>query len=1043
MNAVLCALVLAAAPAPLRDYLAAPAEVWRKARPLPEGRAIVCRGGMHKGHKVLETALPTLQGKARWRVRYNVCLDRAAHPGLIEVWPREGMSGIGLPATRANWYGGGCLDVLIDGQSVGPYRARFRYAKGERPAVMASWKTPMGDAELAFSCAPGDPRLLIEGRVRPAAPRAPVLVRLRCFPAAFQPPRKRFVVTAKRTLSAPSRAVLAPGEFWLFYGDKAHDAASDPKSAGPCGLMYDPAEMRRVVVRVARYPVETELYLKPRVRAFHLALWVFPKQSNARALAALRAAAAGVIAPTAATRVVKAPPRTLALRGEPAAVIVVPATAPALTQHAAQELSEFLFEMSGATLPIAAECEKPGVNRIVLADARTAAALGAPIDAAALGREGFRLKTAGRDVVIAGGGPAGVLFGAYELLERLGWRCYVEDPLGIVAPKKETIRLPELDVTDRPDFPMRWVAWGEHSFRIRGNAGRRGLPPGFDIQPSVYHAMYRYLNPKDYFETHPEWFALSGGRRKLHNDAKPCTSNPEVALVVAGAMRKLIGEHPHADLVSLAFKDGSSYCECPRCRALDEEGVPRDQSFSRRALLFYNAVAERVSRTNPGVRILAGAYHVYNRPPRDASLAAHPALSLVLCHYTSYCLLHPVTDPTCPRNAEYRKLLLAWKKRVRDVYFYEYYYTDGWCGLPCPLVHVVRKDIPYFHRLGCKGLYTQYGSVWNTFLTDYVASRLLWRADTDVDALLEDFYAKFFAAAKAPMRRYFEALERAAASSKEHLCTCSMCSRDPRFLFSDALMAELRAHLRDARALAKDPLVCARLEKFQTALDYTERYRQFWAKVTAARKESDRSRRAALAEAAVADLAALRGDVRAHPARYRGIVTPHSYHWRYAERAARNLLPRKRRLLRFGKTLMRLPKQWRFALDKKDVGLRRGWYKADFDDSRWASIESGRHWEDQGYAGYDGIAWYRTTFRLTRDQLAGPLALAFAGVDAEATVFLNGERIGAHKGWNDPFLVRLPAAAAREGANALAVRVVDTAARGGMYGDVTLARPGR
>ena len=36
----------------------------------------------------------------------------------------------------------------------------------------------------------------------------------------------------------------------------------------------------------------------------------------------------------------------------------------------------------------------------------------------------------------------------------------------------------------------------------------------------------------------------------------------------------------------------------------------------------------------------------------------------------------------------------------------------------------------------------------------------------------------------------------------------------------------------------------------------------------------------------------------------------------------------------------------------------------NFDDSEWEKINVPSSWENQGFHGYDGYAWYRTSFKL-------------------------------------------------------------------------------
>ena len=56
-------------------------------------------------------------------------------------------------------------------------------------------------------------------------------------------------------------------------------------------------------------------------------------------------------------------------------------------------------------------------------------------------------------------------------------------------------------------------------------------------------------------------------------------------------------------------------------------------------------------------------------------------------------------------------------------------------------------------------------------------------------------------------------------------------------------------------------------------------------------------------------------------------------------------------------------------------------------------------------------------------------------------MYVNGQKLAEHDGWDEPFLVKLLTGSARAGKNSLAVRVTDTSAKGGMYGEVKLVRP--
>jgi hypothetical protein len=1008
---------------------------------LGPGEPFVIEGGMHEGHQSLRwPAMRLDRTDPVYGLNYGVCLDREAHPRMVEVWPRESGVGLGLSApTSCNFYSGGSFDVQLDGVSVGPWKARIeRLIWDDASGYRYTWKMPGATVSVDFIGRDKSDFLLMRGRVVAEDFVDTISVSARCFPSSFAEPRERAIVTGEAEFSAGASVMLKPTSPWAFFMDQHFDEALLPgESRGPCALLFNPEQVQRATVEVGEYQVATTLELAPGQTEFSLALWEFPDVANADALTVLRERVSALDFGSASVELVEAAPRVLVRDGRPAATLVLPAEPTQAEETAALDLQAYLQQMSGAYLPVArGEIPERG-NRVFMG---AVAGYEYPDDVPA-GRAGFTLRTDGRDIFIRGEDDFATLYGACELMEKLGVRWVLPGRIGEVVPEMATVVVPKLDETQRPDFAMRWIGRSEWSYRNKCNGSARSLPRGFNVQPGIYHSQYRFMSTKQYFAEHPDWFALIDGERCDHKDAKPCTTNPEVIRQTAANMAAMLDADPTIDMVSLAYTDGSYYCQCPNCVALDEPGVPKDQSMSRRTLIFYNAVADELMKTHPEAKILAGAYHVYNRPPADPDLKAHPALSLVLCHYTTYCNLHPVNDPTCPPNVAYDKLLRDWQRLIPNVYFYEYYYTDGWRNFPGPLVHAIRSDIPYFRELGCGGLYTQYGLVWNHFLNYYIAGKLLWDADADVDALLADLYEKFFGPAREPMARYYTALIDAIGGSKEHMCLCSLVGHDPRLIFTEELMADLREWLTQAQALAADDrMVTARLRKVAASQEYAERFIEYLNLRDVALAEPPGQKRHELAVQALEAIESLHDEIAADRRKWEGISGPGSYHWRYDLRSARKLAEPPP--LPVGEKLRDLPLKWRFALDPEGVGVGEEWFAADFDDAGWAELNVGQYWEAQGHADYDGIAWYRLAVELTEADLAEPLLIGFEGVDAEAWVYLNGREIGRHDGWDEPFAVRVPADVGLAGAeNLIAVRVFDSSNNGGIYGRITLARP--
>jgi len=124
------------------------------------------------------------------------------------------------------------------------------------------------------------------------------------------------------------------------------------------------------------------------------------------------------------------------------------------------------------------------------------------------------------------------------------------------------------------------------------------------------------------------------------------------------------------------------------------------------------------------------------------------------------------------------------------------------------------------------------------------------------------------------------------------------------------------------------------------------------------------------------------------------------------------------------------------TVGERDPGLvdgRARWADPALDDAGWATIEVPALWESQGYAGMDGVAWYRTTFTLTADEAARGATLSLGPIDDDDVTWINAVEVGRTTGYAAPRRYVVPATALRAGRNVLAIRVADGAGGGGPY----------
>ena len=126
--------------------------------------------------------------------------------------------------------------------------------------------------------------------------------------------------------------------------------------------------------------------------------------------------------------------------------------------------------------------------------------------------------------------------------------------------------------------------------------------------------------------------------------------------------------------------------------------------------------------------------------------------------------------------------------------------------------------------------------------------------------------------------------------------------------------------------------------------------------------------------------------------------------------------------------------------DRGMVGGEPRWAQPDLDDSDWGQIPVPSNWEEVGYEGLDGVAWYRTTVRLSEAEADQALTLHLGPIDDSEITWVNGTEVGRTSGWTEPRVYEVPASALRPGANVIAVRVEDTGGGGGIYGKAAAIR---
>lgn len=472
--------------------------------------------------------------------------------------------------------------------------------------------------------------------------------------------------------------------------------------------------------------------------------------------------------------------------------------------YAAMELADYLEKITGARLEIRQKAPE-GVYPIYIGK-KFRSKMPAAIfrHTGKVKEDGFLLGASSKGVFIYSTTPAGVIYGAYELLKRYGsvrWFFPGED--GEYIEKKKDFSVPETVFTDNPAMELRTfnhVCANIHTDEIARKwllRNKMTLKHQFGGPQHGGGHVFSSLMPDIYFREKPELYCLVDGKRvpQCGNEKlifrnggrggqknQPCTSNPETLQIMKENLIKMIGER-RLNSFNIMNNDSTVWCQCDNCRKLDPETERREGIVSTRFWLLANMLIEEGKKVYPYVKFDCSAYQNYQMPP--AKVKPDKRASITYCVHHR-CYTHSVGDLSCKINERTRKILNAWKNAGLRVSTYEY--TNMLPSFDIhylPLEKVVTEDIKYYASLNGYGYCDEvppkdayYGPRYNSrkireqwrgnFLTYYMQAYFMWNPKGDFEKVLEDIGSKFYGKAWKEMKEYRKILRNAYSSIPAH-----------------------------------------------------------------------------------------------------------------------------------------------------------------------------------------------------------------------------------------------------------------------------------
>ena len=535
------------------------------------------------------------------------------------------------------------------------------------------------------------------------------------------------------------------------------------------------------------------------------------------------------------------------------------------------------------------------------------------------------------------------------------------------------------------------------------------------------------------FKTAPELYALVRGKRSR---GQYCLSNPEVLSAVVADVREQL-KKGRGPIIGMGPNDGGGFCECDKCRALDGDDFDpfsHERAVTDRYIWFFNQVLDKLN-DHPETKIAFYIYHSYMRPPvrykpnpRIIGALAPIALDRV----------HGFSNPLAPEKHYAHWLYREWGKIMPELYDRGYWSNLACPGFPFIIVHRLRDEIPICHDLGLKGWRVETFPNYAAQLPSmYIAARLMWNHQADVDELMKDFAEKFFGPAAGPMGRYI-ALMDAALRDSDHATGCSW---DMPYHYPAPLRKQARALLVEGAQLSVGKGIYEQRVKLIT--DTFDMLEAFIAMLD--------HRTVGNFAAAKQDLEKL--DAIANPLMAMKPVPMvsagrHSTYDNYMYRFYRPCTEQGFLRVTGGNRLAAFANdEWEFQIDPKAVGESIGLWREEIRGGNWQKLKtSSSSWSNQGLRYYKGLAWYRQTVEVPAEFKDQRLFLWCGGVDEKAKVWVNGKLVGISPGASF-FPFELDATSAvRAGAKniitfCVANEVVDELGTGGIVAPVMLYAP--
>ena len=465
---------------------------------------------------------------------------------------------------------------------------------------------------------------------------------------------------------------------------------------------------------------------------------------------------------------------------------------------AAKELASFIEQATGVRLIVVTDSTRKKGGKVIsvgFTDALDKEV--GDFDYSSLNTDGFFIKTVGTNVYINGGNERSRIYGVYEFLERFAGIRFLT-PQYTYVPQSATLKIHELNIIEVPEFRQRnfynGTIYSDSLFQVRMRMFSDLAYPndayGYQSEwcrafKSDMHNAIEYVPVEIYKDTHPEfysWHTNPGTEYRelcytngITEDGK-INSDMEVSVakVLLESLKNYVREWPNAKFFMIGKSDErTAFCKCDVCRRREETYGGKSGTMC----IFMNAIAREITEWSRKeldgreINIVFFAYQFTEEAPvKEKNGKFVPVDDKVKLEPNVYVRIAPISANYAvgfsdERQLEfYRKVFAGWGSVTDNLMVWDYTTNFNEYLWYMPNLNYMQKNLRFYKDIGTvyvmnQSSYDSRGD-WQSDLKLYLARRLYWHVNYDVDALIKEYISlQFGKAAAADVTSFIEMME--------------------------------------------------------------------------------------------------------------------------------------------------------------------------------------------------------------------------------------------------------------------------------------------